>query len=89
MVKIVNSDVMFTLREIHWYPYFVAIDITVKTLVKRGPSRKSVMNTQNGLITDMAKNGYSIGPRVVLSDPWVFRDAKAVLARTPPSVSVR
>ena len=41
------------------------------------------MNTQNGLITDMAKNGHSIGPRVVRSDPWVVRDAKAVLARTP------
>ena len=47
------------------------------------------MNTQNGLITDMAKNGYSIGPRVVRSDPRVVRDAKAVLARTPRSVSVR
>ena len=58
-------------------------------IVKCGPSRKSVMNTQNGLITDMAKNGHSIGPRVVRSDPCVVRDAKAVLARTPRSVSVR
>ena len=37
---------------------------------------KSAMNTQNGLITDMAKNGHSIGPRVVHSDPWVVRDAR-------------
>ena len=65
------------------------VHIPAKTLVKRGPSRKSVTNTQNGLITDMAKNGHSIGPRVVRSDPWVVRDAKAVLARTPRSVPVR
>ena len=47
------------------------------------------MNTQNGLMTDMVKNGHSIGSHVVRSHPWVVRDAKAVLARTPRSVSVR
>ena len=47
------------------------------------------MNAQNGLMTDMVKNGHSIGLRVFRSDPWVVRDAKAVLARTPRSVSVR
>ena len=55
---------------------------TGKTRVKRGPSRNSVMNTQNGLKTDMVKNGHCIGPRVVRADPCVVRGAKAVLART-------
>ena len=40
------------------------------------------MNTQNGLKTDMVKNGHCIGPRVVRADPCVVRGAKAVLART-------
>ena len=28
-------------------------------------------------MTDMVKNGHSIGPRVVRSDPWVVRDANS------------
>ena len=54
---------------------------TGKTRVKCGPSRNSVMNTQNGLMTDMVRNGHSVGPCVVRSDPCVVRDAKAVLAQ--------